>query len=58
VEIVAFVGLGFGFLSIWGSLWFKLGKLTSEVKNHNLKLTKMEGQLDSLITIKGGEDGN
>lgn len=40
-------------LGLWGSIWYRLGKLTSEVKAHNLKLTEISKTLERLIT-KGG----
>ena len=37
------------FIGLWGSLWFKIGKLTAEVKGHNEKLRGIEKQLEQLI---------
>lgn len=40
-------------LGSWGMIWYKLGKLTSEVKNHNLTLAEIQKQLETLIIGKG-----
>lgn len=46
VEVIA---IGVAFLGIWGSLWYKVGKLTSEVKGHNLKLTEIQKAMERLL---------
>ena len=38
----------------WGALWFRIGNLTREVKEHNLKLDVIQKQLERIITGKGG----
>lgn len=42
-----------GLLVTWGSIWFKLGKLTSEVKGHNAMLKDIKEDVDNLCG-KGG----
>lgn len=44
--VIAFVGL-------WGSLWYKLGKVESEVKHHNSMLKDIQKQIEHVI-IRGG----
>mgnify|MGYP001586998812 CR=1 FL=1 len=41
--IIAFIGL-------WGSLWYKLGKIEGEIKGHNTILQKLEKQIEHIIT--------
>lgn len=48
------IGIGLAILANTSYLWYKIGKLASEVKNHNLKLVEIEKQLEKLIT--GGKD--
>lgn len=38
------------FLGLWGSLWYKMGRLTKEVEQHNLKLIEIQKALETLIT--------
>lgn len=49
------IGVIIAFLGMWGSLWYKLGKLTGEVKHHNQLLQDVEHRLDNFIT--GGKGG-
>lgn len=41
------------FFSLWASLWYKLGKITNQVKHHNLVLEEIRKQLEHLLT-RGG----
>lgn len=45
-----FIGLGVMILGSFGSLWYKIGKLTTEVKHHNQLLQDIEKRIDNLIT--------
>lgn len=55
VEIILSVlGCLVAFGSLWGSLWYKLGKLATEVKQHNLMLAEINRTLERFIIGKGG----
>lgn len=55
IEItLSVVGSLVAFGSLWGSLWYKIGKLGAEVKEHNQKLTTIQHQLERMIIGKGG----
>ena len=51
------IGIGIVFLGMWGSLWYKIGKLTSEVKSHNTMLGNIQKQVESLLFRGGSKDG-
>jgi len=37
-----------GLLTAWGSLWFKMGKVTTEVKGHNKRMDDFKEALDAI----------
>lgn len=51
------IGAAIAFLGVWGSLWYKLGRLESEVKDHNDQLHQIQKQLEHIITTGGGKHG-
>lgn len=44
VGIAIFLGL----LTAWGSLWFKMGKVTTEVRGHNKRIDDLKRLVDSV----------
>lgn len=44
VGIAIFLGL----LTAWGSLWFKMGKVTTEVRGHNRRIDDLKEMVDSV----------
>jgi len=53
MSILEVIACFVAFLGLWGSLWYKLGKLTNEVKGHNDKLDSLDKKVERLI-IRGG----
>lgn len=51
------LGAFVGFIGLWGSLWYRLGRLTGEVKEHNTMLARIERQLEHIITTGGIKHG-
>ena len=50
-----FIGFGIALLGLWGSLWYKLGKLTSEVSHHNMMLKDIHKAIEHILTHGGIE---
>lgn len=41
----------------WGAIWYRIGQLTNEVKQHNIMLTNIQRQLERKIITKEDQDG-
>jgi len=37
------------FLGLWGSLWYKIGSLTTEVRQHNRMLAEIQKTLERIL---------
>ena len=47
------IGVGVALLALWGSLWYKLGKLTCEVNHHNMMLKDLQKAIEHILTQGG-----
>lgn len=43
------IGVSIAILGSWGTIWYKLGKLTNEVKHHNRTLEVIGKKIDKLL---------
>lgn len=49
-ELIALLGCGVSFLAMWGTLYFRLGRLTSEVRGHNRMLAEIQKAIETILT--------
>lgn len=55
--MVEILGAVIAFVGLWGSLWYKLGKIETEVKGHNSRLDKLEKILTNFLERGGIRNG-
>jgi len=54
MELVSIMAALVGIVGMWGSLWYKIGKMEAEVKEHNFILKELRKSLERMLT-KGGD---
>ena len=53
LALVAYVPILVAVFAAWGALWYRLGKLAGEVREHNKLIADIKDKLDD-ITNEGG----
>lgn len=53
MTIFEVLGVSIPILGLWASVWYKLGRLSQEVREHNEICHRLEKQMERLLT-RGG----